>query len=371
MATILDIIPYKVLPAQMGGQKGIAYFCEYLGEQHELYAITVKSNNPSLAKSYKLIPHFTDKKFRYANIFYLPFIIGTIKKNKIKNLIIEHPYLAWMGWLLKTFTGIKYFIHSHNIEYSRFKTLDKWWSPILKKYETWAYRSADIVFFKTPEDLEFAVNNKMIKAANARVLPFGIDIKELPHDLAAAKNEIYQLHNIPSSCTLIFFNGAFNYTPNTDALSFILNKINPLLLQAKDFDYRIIICGKDLPASFNDLSAYKNQHIIYAGFVDDINKYFKAAEIFLNPITTGGGVKTKVVEAIAMGNTVISCETGSAGLSKDACGNKLVLVNDNDENEFAEEIIKASKQKNTTPADYYQYYFWGSIIENISDSFSV
>lgn len=369
MAVILDIIPYKVLPAQMGGQKGIAHFCEYLGEKHELYGITVKANDPALAHSYKLIPYFSDHKLRYANIFYLPFINKTIKKKKIKNIIIEHPYLAWMGFLIKKFTGIKWIIHSHNIEYLRFETLDKWWYKILKWYETWAYRNADTVFFIAPEDLEFAITTKMVKAEKAITVPFGIEIKKLPDDIQTCKQEVYASHNIPSDCTLIFFNGAFNYSPNTDALSFILDKINPLLLQQKDFNYKIIICGKDLPAGYNNLKDHTGSNIIYAGFVDDVMKYFKAADIFLNPITSGGGVKTKVVEAIALGNTVVSCETGSAGISREASGCKLKVVADNDEEQFVKEILSSAKEKNITPQSYYDYYYWGSIIERISKVF--
>lgn len=353
----------------MGGQKGIAHFCEYLGEKHELYSITVQSNNPSLARSYTMMPHFSDHKLRYANIFYLPFIISTIRKKKIKNIIIEHPYLAWMGFLVKQFTGITWIIHSHNIEYLRFKTLGKWWYRILKWYETWAYRKADTVFFITPEDLEFAVTTRMVKSKTAVTVPFGIEIKKMPEDIEQMKHEVFSRHQVPAGCTLIFFNGAFNYSPNTDALTFILDKINPLLLQKKGFNYRIIICGKDLPAHFNELRQYGNSNIIYAGFVNDIMQYFKAADIFLNPITSGGGVKTKVVEAIAMGNTVISCETGSAGISRDACGPKLKVVADNDEEEFVKQILLSAREKAVTPQSYYNYYYWGNIIERISEVF--
>lgn len=353
----------------MGGQKGIAFFCEYLGEKHDLYAITVIENDPYLAKKYRLLPYFSNKKIRYLNIFYLPYILKTIKENKIKNLIIEHPYLAWQGWLIKKISGIKWIIHSHNIEYQRFESLGKWWYKILKQYETWAYKNADTVFFKTPEDIDFAIDMQMVKEKNARLLPFGIDIKEFPNDITYSKKQVYTKHNIPEDCTLIFFNGAFNYSPNVEALSFILDKINPLLLKMANFNYRIIICGKDLPVSFNNLSSYNNKNVVYPGFVDDINIYFKAADIFLNPITTGGGVKTKVVEAIALGNTTISCETGSAGLNKEICGNKLIVVNNDDAKQFAEEIIKASTQNIITPDSYYKYYYWGSIIERISDVF--
>ena len=40
----------------MGGQKGIAIFCKYLGEINELTAISVNDNDIKLAETYKMIP---------------------------------------------------------------------------------------------------------------------------------------------------------------------------------------------------------------------------------------------------------------------------------------------------------------------------
>ena len=40
----------------MGGQKGIAIFCKYLGEENELIAVSVKDNDLRLAETYKMIP---------------------------------------------------------------------------------------------------------------------------------------------------------------------------------------------------------------------------------------------------------------------------------------------------------------------------
>lgn len=365
MAKILDIIPYKILPAQMGGQKGIAIFCKYLGGENELTCISVKSNEKKLAENYKLISLFSDSKLRYANPFNLNKIKRIAVEESVKNIITEHPYMAWIGWVLKKHLKLKWFVHSHNIEFERFKTLGKWWFPILKKYEKWAYKNADAVFFKTPEDVEFAVKNKMIKSENAFLVPYGIELNEMPQDIQQQKNKIYLRHNIPEDCKLIFFNGALSYKPNTDALRFIINEINPLLIQQKNFNYRILICGKDLPASFNQLINYADKNIIYAGFVNDVSEYFKAADVFLNPIITGGGVKTKAIDAIGYGVTVVSCATGAAGINLPACGKKLLIVNDNDADAFVKALVQQAYQPAETPFTYYDYYYWKNIIKRI------
>src|SRR5258706_10905822 len=156
----------------MGGQKGIAVFCKYLGEQHELTCVSVKENDTGLAENYELIPLFSNTRLRYLNPFYLSKIKKIARERNIRNVITEHPYMAWIGWMLKKQLNIKWFIHSHNIEYERFKTLGKWWFPVLRSYEKWAYNTADNVFFKTPEDISFAVENKMVKSSNAFLVPY-------------------------------------------------------------------------------------------------------------------------------------------------------------------------------------------------------
>jgi len=119
----------------MGGQKGIAIFCKYLGEENELTTISVNDNDVSLAETYSMIPLFTKKRIRYLNPFYVLRIKNIVRKKNIRNVITEHPYMAWMGWVLKKSIGVKWFIHTHNIEYERFRTLDKSWYKLLKVYE--------------------------------------------------------------------------------------------------------------------------------------------------------------------------------------------------------------------------------------------
>ena len=50
-------------------------------------------------------------------------------------MICEHPYFAWLAFAVRKRTGINVIIHTHNIEYQRFRSTGKWWWPILKVYE--------------------------------------------------------------------------------------------------------------------------------------------------------------------------------------------------------------------------------------------
>lgn len=368
MKKLLVIAPYPYLPFYSGGQKFIARFAEHIAAETDCTVISVAENDFSLARNYKTMPLLKKSFTRYIDWSLVRKITAAVKSGKYDAIVWEHPYFAWLAIRVRKKTGVKTIIHTHNIEYQRFRSMGKWWWPILKLYERWAFRKADQLYFITPEDKDFAIRQWNIDPAKCIDLPFGVEISQYPADKAQARTTVATAHGIANDETILFFNGLLKYSPNLDALKVILEKVNPVLLQSTNFRYKIIVCGKGLPDEMNALQDYADKNIIYAGFVDDIETYFKAADIFLNPVQSGGGIKTKMVEALAYGNTVVATATGAAGIIKEACGNKLVLVPDNDWSAFARAIMDNKDNTDPTPAAYYQHYYWGNIAKTIADS---
>ena len=362
---ILSIIPYKILPAQLGGEKGIAVFNEYLAKKAELTGVTTKNNDPELAKGYLLLNFLSNNRSRYANIFLFNRIKRIIQEKKIGYLITEHPYYGWLAWMLKKNTGVTWIVHSHNIEYMRSMSIGRWWWKALKWYEGWAYRSADKVFFISDDDREHAIKNLGVDPGRSITVTFGIEQDSIPADRADCRKMINLKHAIDPAYRILLFNGALYHSTNYDALKIILDEINPLLLAKNDFKYKIIVCGKGLPDFFDDLKEYADKNVIYAGFVDDISMYFKAADVFLNPILSGGGVKTKAIEAIAMDCTVVSTKLGAMGLKSEVCGNKLKVVNEGEWKSFSELAIHSANEGIQTPGEFFDYYYWERIIERV------
>lgn len=363
MKKVLAIAPYSYLPFSSGGQKLIARFFEYLGKETELTVVTVAENDFSLVNNYKATALLKKPFSRYLDTTLTKKIIALIQKEKFDFIIWEHPYFAWLAYRVKMQTGIQTIIHTHNIEHQRFRSIGKWWWKILKWYERWFFRFADHIFFTTPEDKESAIKFSNINRRKCIDLPFGMDIKEYPSDRDECRLKIIQAHNIEEGAAVLLFNGALDYKPNQDALMLILKEINPLMIK-KDFKYKIIICGRGLPEHLKNLEEYTSQSIIYAGFVDDIESYFKAADVFLNPVETGGGIKTKMVEAIGFGANVVATTNGAMGMKKEVSGNKLVVVEKNDWRSFADAVVQNAAQINITPPAYYEYYYWGNIVKN-------
>lgn len=356
-------MPYQYLPYFSGGQKSIAQFLEYLGKETELSVITVPGNDETLARSYNIFPFLKKNPSRYYDRHLVSKISSFVKQQGIETIIWEHPYYAWLAFRVRKKTGVRTIFHTHNIEYKRFRSLGKFWWPLLRIYEKWCFKKADHIFFIAPEEMEFAVKKWKINPEKCQVVPFGIPICAYPEDKDESKKILCEKYGIDSDEKILLFNGLLNYKPNLDALKAILEYINTYLLQKAVIRYKILICGKGLPEEMNSLKAYADKNIIYAGFVDDIETYFKAADIFLNPVQSGGGIKTKMVEAIGLGTTVVSTESGASGIDKAVCGNKLVTAPDSDWRNFADAILNNVVIISETPKDFYKLYALENIIK--------
>ena len=367
MKKVLDIVPYPYLPWFSGGQKSIGQFLEYLGNEVSLAVAGSISNEWALAKNYSVIPLLKKSSSRYYDYSLVKRLTSLVRENKIDTVIWEHPYYWWLAKQIKKKTGVKTIFHTHNIEYQRFQSNGNWWWPVLRNYERNCFRGADIVFFISDDDREFAISKWEINQGKCFTIPFGVPVKEFPPDKQECRNKIAAIHDIHINEKIFLFNGLLGYRPNLDAVKAILEFINPLLLANANFKYKIILCGKGLPGELNELKNYAAKNIIYAGFVDDIEMYFKGADLFLNPVLTGGGIKTKMVESIAFGTTVISTTHGALGIDKNFCGEKLFVLPDNDWNAFTNAILEHASDNSITPGVYYEHYYWGSIVKKAAE----
>ena len=364
MKKILVIAPYTYLPYQSGGQKLIAQFTEELGAQSELYVVSTIKNDASKVKNYELVKWLNASFLRYLDVSLIHKIRGLISIKQSEIIIWEHPYFAWLAFIIKKFTGIKTIIHTHNIEFDRFKSTGRWWWPILKLYEKWCFSIADKITFITTEDKRFAQQLWNIPESKCLIMPYGIPFSAMPSNRKEARDQVAALHNIDPHEKILLFNGALDYAPNQEAIQYIINEINPLLKRT-ELNYKILICGKDLPDSIKEQENFKHSNIIYAGFVRDIDLYSMSADILLNAVQSGGGIKTKLVEAIGFGANVVSTRTGAQGVNADYCNGKLSIVPDNDWKSFSDEVVRLSNFNIDTPVSFYQEFYWGSIVKRL------
>jgi polysaccharide biosynthesis protein PslH len=358
---VLGLVTYSILPAKIGGQKDIALFYKYFSREVPFLAVSIRKNDPAFAEGYEMLNILSDGLGRYINPLYFFTLRRIIRQYQVTHLELEHPYYGWMAVLLKWFTGVKLIVHSHNIEGTRFKSLGKWWWKGLWYYEKWTHRRADHSFFKQDDDREYAIRYFGLLPQSCITTTYGIEWNTVPaaQERKAARETLRQQHGIPAHHRLLLFNGAFNYLPNLNGLRNILEKINPELQTIKDFHYTILICGKDIPAG---LAGQSHPNVIFAGFVPDISLYFKGSDVFLNPVVEGGGIKTKLVEALGHNMNAVSSQNGAIGVDPAICNGKLVITDDALTG-FSKAVVEAAwYQADQSPA-YFEHFYWGNIAQ--------
>ncbi len=342
----------------MGGQKGIALFYKYLAQQVDLRCLTTQKNEAT--SDVRILPQLSNASSRYIN----PKVFFKVKKilttEKCSHLLVEHPYYAWLIQCLRLTSAVRIIVHSHNIESERFRSIGKWWWRILWYYERWAYRNADTLWFKTPEDANYAIQQYGVSAERCHVIPYGVETTQLPSEseLQQARAQLCQWHSIPEHHCIILFNGTLSYGPNLNALNDILHHILPALAK-QDMAFTVLICGKGLPDTMHELKEYAELNVVYAGFVQDIDVYFKGCDVFLNPLTDGGGIKTKLVEALGFGKKCVSSVNGAIGVDVSYTSGRLRIVQDADWKGYAETIMNLHNEEIKLDNEaFYQQFSW-------------
>jgi polysaccharide biosynthesis protein PslH len=365
---VLSLVSYKIFPPQMGGQKGIALFNRYFSKHVTLTCVTTQNNTHYEGEGYEILPVLSNSRWRYANPLLFFKLRRIIRQKKITHLLMEHPYYGWLGVLLKWFCRVKLIVHSHNIEGLRFKSTGKWWWGILWNYEKLTHRLASFNFFIQDADREYALKKFRLKGRRCATITYGFELAGAPSvtERAAARKTVAATHGLNEQDTLLLFNGTLDYLPNQKALDVILETINPVLASTPGYRYKILICGKNLPPRYDELKSHAAVNIAYAGFVNDISVYFKAADIFLNPVIEGGGIKTKLVEALGYNLNVVTTKNGAVGVPEHITGGNMQVVNDGDWAAFTTAVLQADIRRNI-PDTFFEHFYWGKIAERAAD----
>ncbi len=357
------VIPYYFTPPRNGGHHAAYGFCEALGRVREVVVVSSRAN-PAQETPFRIERLFSERFYKYFSPVIAWRLWRFFRRERIEVCIVQQPFMGLLLWWVCWAASVKLVVYAHNIEWRRFRTIGKWWWRLVYPVERWVYRAADQVLFISPNELPVAIADFGLHPERCTPVPYGTRRQAPSSDRAEARQQLMAAHGYPPDTFLMLFFGPQHYRPNLDAVERILHHINPVLLQRAQFSYRIIICGGGLPQYYNQLQDFKQYHIEYHGFVANIDTYIKAADVALNPITTGGGVKTKIIEAIAQGTAVVSARTGALGVDVRACASHLIIVDDFDYQGFANAIIQLqAKSPLPVPASFYRTCNWKYIIQ--------
>jgi glycosyltransferase involved in cell wall biosynthesis len=363
--TVLGIISFKTFPAQMGGQKYVADYYTELSKYTKVVLAVSRDNQVDRFAPFTIYPFLYNNWLAFLNLIYVYKLCTIIRKEKIDIILIDHSYFGWLGFLLRLITKKKLAIKSANIEALRFKDMRRIGWSLYYKYEGWVHRTANINFFITDEERDFAINKWKLVPAVCKTLRYGSTTLS-----PASKEEnircrqlLVSENNLSENTVLFLFNGTLDYLPNTDALYIIIQELLKRL-ESSIVPFKIFICGYQISEEWEKVIKHKQQ-IIFKGFVKDINLYYKGVDCFICPVTLGTGIKTKVVEAIAHGKKVIACKKSGEGFNWEELGDQLQLIENYNWTAFAEAMknITINQSNYQPPASFYTKINWTKIVQ--------
>ncbi|MGB3548499.1 MAG: glycosyltransferase, partial [Saprospiraceae bacterium] len=213
------LVPYPYLPATSGGRVAAAGFSRALAEAGGLSAVisAVGNEPPEGGLPYPLHELLPGASSRYVSPNAGRRVLALIDQLGVECLIVQQPFLVPLLLRGLRRRGVRVWVWSHNLEYRRFRTLGKWFWPIVRALERFVYRRADRVLFISRDELPVAIREFNLSPARCAVLPFGTDLTAPPAGRAGARKRgmaAWDLHDRP---TLLFF-GRLSYEPNLAAL---------------------------------------------------------------------------------------------------------------------------------------------------------
>ena len=348
---ILTVIPFPFLPPKAGGEWCAYYSTEFLAK-HRPSVVASTGNNSLYPSTFTLYRPFSDAKSKYL----LPRTFGALdrlaKRHSLKGVFLHQPFMGYWAYKLARKHQVPLMVYVHNLEFERFRSMGKPWWPLMKRLESWLYRRADYLLFISDIERERAIEYWNLRPERCFYVPSGV-----LHEEGFSED-------IP---TFLFF-GSMRYTPNEQAVALLLEKVAPAWEALGYGKARWVICGGGLSEGLQT-EIWETPGFKYMGFVDPLSAYLQAADVMVNPVLTGGGVKTKVVEALSWGLTVVSTEEGLQGLDRSSCGEKLIAVPNQDWQAFAQKLKQAlPKSREATPKAFYEQYHWKNSMGKVAET---
>lgn len=155
-----------------------------------------------------------------------------------------------------------------------------------------------------------------------------------------------EVEKVPNTLSYV---GNMGVAANADAVRMIMEKIIPLI-PSKPVIHFIGNAPENLRNEYKD-----NPQCVFEGRVDDIRLSVRATEVVLSPIAYGTGVKTKVIEGMAMSMPVVTNYLGIDGLSVQV-GRDLLMSDDFAEMaKMVEELLHNPEKRSELGRNGYTY----------------
>jgi glycosyltransferase involved in cell wall biosynthesis len=215
------------------------------------------------------------------------------------------PYVP----LIRQYSNARIVLRSHNVEHVIWErvaknsgSLKRWYlnqiTPRLKQYEVGHLNAYDLMIAISRGDLDQFERLGMV--IPGLVIPIGLDSGDYHPDFGAFDG--------PFSISFI---GSLDWMPNVEGLDWFLSEVWVPLLLPRFPQLTFHIAGRNTPARLMEL---RIPGVVVHGEVPSAQAFLNAHALTIAPLLSGGGMRAKILEGMALGRVVISTTVGMEGI---------------------------------------------------------
>ncbi|HEY7679736.1 MAG TPA: glycosyltransferase family 4 protein [Terriglobia bacterium] len=235
---------------------------------------------------------------------------GYAEGAKVRRIVRAHVLEWW-----------HYYLNWRRVRGFRARLENLFWSLDSVRHNKKTLETFDWVLVTSQEESLRA--RELVPRARAEHLPF--ILMDCEHFVPAPQ---------PPREPQVLFVGFLPHTPNTDALCYFLREEWPLI-RRQEPRARLVVAGEGASNALRGLM--DEAGVDYRGYVEDLRDLYRQSRVYIAPINSGGGIRTKIVEAMAAGVPVVCNSFAPLGL--DLTPDRHVVVRDRAQ-DSAEAILR-------------------------------
>lgn len=188
----------------------------------------------------------------------------------------------------------------------------RWEAARWRRLQVAASNWADRTLCVTAQDRELLAAMGGVRLST---VPLGVDLEAVAADWQPARGEVR-----------VLFVGSFQHAPNRRGARALLLEAWPVVRAAIP-DARLDLAGRgsvEFLAGLGTADRWSSDGVTAHGFVDDLAPLFRACHVFAAHLTEGGGIKIKVLEALARGVPVVCTPVAAEGIVEEECAAPVV-----------------------------------------------
>jgi len=288
-----------------------------------------------------------------------------LEKEKFDVIFVDIPYLLFyvsdvnLPKVLEIWTIPKFYYEAYKLEKKNHKKLLRLLIYFREKNYEKYYKKFNACI--TPAEGERDILKSYLQNLEISVIPYGINIEPT--------NKTF-IEDFPEDFPSLLFIGNIGDSPhNQRSILYFYDKIYPVIKETFP-EVKLYIVGKNPTKEIIQLT--RDKSVIVTGYVEDLRPYLARASVITLPVH-GYGIKTRILESMAMGKPIVTSSAGIQGINVTAEEN--IIIADEPE-EFAKrvvELLNDEEMRNRIGTNarklMEEEYSWEKMTDKLNDVF--